>query len=306
MTFTIDLSDDFFFPPDSIDGGAFSAEQISEAVRFATRETMRRMNTKLRRMTTHWKQSNVPHFESNFDIDQQLGLKQLDRQPIEFTLANTRLWNLLDAGAPPHRIKERFAQALRFTGWHEDPSAKLRRGYQTLQQRYRHQYKLDRIVTRDVVQGGVYRRVRTPALSTVTIGRHKRASRTQYPPTYLSMTVPQRFVSRRPKYLGNAKIHVAYKHSAEGGLRHPGFEGRGLTETLVYGRFEGGGGDLADFYERTLRNKLEQSAGFVPKPPRFAYERIASLRKDQREYFLAGDGKISYAVQRYRRNRGAS
>ena len=300
MVFTIDLSPShFYYPPNTEGGGAYTDEQIEDAVRYAVTETMKRMTHKLTRMTTNWKSENVPKFTSNFSKDQQLGLKKLDRVPITFELEKKRIWNLgisvwdlLDTGARQHYIKQKIKENLSFTGWRKDTRL------ESAEQSYRKKYNVGRLIRftpprgkvptvgfEEIVGRRFTGRYLRPYLDTVTVGRHKRASRPgKWPPTYLAATVPDRYVSRKAKHLGNTRVAVRYTgDKKKEGVNHPGFKKRDLTDTLLYGTLEtdGAGVDLDDFYFDALTKRLNETDG------------------DRSPKFFVEGGKVNYAVKRY-------
>ena len=149
-------------------------------------------------------------FRPTIDIDRQLGLKQLEAEPIEFVLENTDIWNLLDKGSPPHSIQPRkFGGTLQFIGWGQPDSP----GYTSFKEK-----ALGSVTytTRVHTRTGIYNREVTRIRDTGLSGRLKKASRgpdstlegRTYPPTYLASTRPNIFTSYRPRNLGDTLVVI--------------------------------------------------------------------------------------------------
>ena len=249
---------------ETIGGVVVNEEQVSEAVRFAIRDTMRRYSDRVKKLTFSWKPENKPIFESNFDPQRQLGLVALDSNPVIFNLTNTRIWGIVSAGSIEHKIFPKYGNSLlRFTGW--DPDF-LEKGNTPRGRRKAVPVDIDRSFasTRGSLRRSSLGREQLTRLNATNAQRRRREKRPSYPQTYIPSTKPNTFNSARSRHLGNATIRLTFNKDNPLGLPHvdhPGFEARNLTGMLLGTHGSPPGGDLSEFYFDQVFARLQQEAG---------------------------------------------
>lgn len=301
------------FFPDDVEGdiGEIIEANIYEAVRHGALESMILFDQRLSRITKTWRDRNKPYFRSNISIKEQLGVKDLDKDGIEFYLENTRIWNWLDRGTRPHKIYARKRMPsqvgrgrsgyrigggiLAFTGWSDKIGSAGT---------FERQVK-ERVGKREFKRKGGGSALRSR--DTRLLGRFRSARRSgSFPPTYLASTLPSRITSNKSEHLGdkrrrdgNPVVVMPYFFQGRAYVDHPGVEARHISQRLFYGSETNVGIEerfIASVYDRL--NDLEDRTIF---PVNRRHVARGSLNRRQKQIFTETGQRIlgKYNIRRF-------